>query len=111
MGTSEVNFYLQLAGRYGLQKEVERVHTLYQGGKKSEAALAVPEELVEGTGLFGEPDHIRSRLRVYADAKVTVLNLAPVGQDLTQRTEQLRLAKALMAELSPPIGNNPISVT
>ena len=100
MGTSDVNFYLQLAGRYGLQKEAERVHALFQDGKKSEAALAVPEELVEGTSLFGEPDYIRNRLRVYADAKVTILNVAPVGQDLTQRTEQLRLAKALMAELS-----------
>lgn len=99
MGTADTNFYLQLASRYGLEKEVERVHLLYQDDRKAEAALAVPEELVEGTSVIGDTSHVQNRLHEYAKAQVTVLNLTPTGHDRAERAEQLRIVKLLMNRL------------
>jgi alkanesulfonate monooxygenase SsuD/methylene tetrahydromethanopterin reductase-like flavin-dependent oxidoreductase (luciferase family) len=100
MGTREVNFYLQLARRYGVGREAERVQALYIDGKRSEAAEAVPQELVEGTSLIGSTEDVLARLRAYAQAGVTVINVAPAGRDRSERVKQMRLARSLLDQIS-----------
>jgi F420-dependent oxidoreductase-like protein len=99
MGTRDVNFYLELAGRYGVGREAARVQSLYMDGKKKEAAEAVPQEMVEGTCLIGSREEVLTRLKAYALAGVSVLNVVPAGRTLTERVEQLRLAKSLTDQI------------
>ncbi len=81
MGAREMNFYNDLACRYGLEEEARRIQDLYLAGHKDEAARAVPAELVDGTSLIGPAGLVRERLAAYAAAGVTVLNLRPLGPD------------------------------
>jgi F420-dependent oxidoreductase-like protein len=99
MGTADTNFYQQLARRYGLGDEAEAIRELYACGRKAEAAAAVPAELAEATSLIGPQDHVLQRMEAYAQAGVTILNLAPAGRDSTERVAQLRLARSLVDEL------------
>jgi F420-dependent oxidoreductase-like protein len=81
MGARGKNFYNNVARRYGFEKEAELIQDLYLDGKKDEAAAAVPEELLEGTSLIGDEGYVRDRLRAYADAGVTMLQVDPMGPD------------------------------
>ncbi|HUD79467.1 MAG TPA: LLM class F420-dependent oxidoreductase [Streptosporangiaceae bacterium] len=81
MGAREMNFYNDLACRYGLEDDARRIQDLYLAGHKDEAARAVPAELVDGTTLIGPAGLVRGRLAAYAAAGVTVLNLRPLGPD------------------------------
>jgi F420-dependent oxidoreductase-like protein len=81
MGAREMNFYNDLACRYGLEDDAGRIQDLYLAGHKDEAARAVPAELVDGTTLIGPAGLVRERLAAYAAAGVTVLNLRPLGPD------------------------------
>ncbi|NUP27476.1 MAG: LLM class F420-dependent oxidoreductase, partial [Nocardia sp.] len=45
MGAPELNFHAQVYRRMGYEKEVDEIGTLFQAGKKAEAAAAVPDEL------------------------------------------------------------------
>jgi len=81
MGARERNFYNQLACRYGYEAEAQRVQDLYLDGKKREAAAEIPDEFLKLTNLVGPEGWIRERLAAYAEAGVTVLNVAPVDPD------------------------------
>jgi alkanesulfonate monooxygenase SsuD/methylene tetrahydromethanopterin reductase-like flavin-dependent oxidoreductase (luciferase family) len=101
MGTRDVNFYLELAGRYGFGPEATRVQSLYMQGKKREAADAVPHELVEGTCLIGSETEVWSRLQAYVRAGVTVLNVVPAGETLHERLAHFRGARSLIGQTEP----------
>ena len=81
MGAREMNFYNDLACRYGLAGPARQIQDLYLSGLKDEAAAAVPTELVEGTTMIGPLGLIRDRLAAYREAGVTILNVRPVGPD------------------------------
>jgi F420-dependent oxidoreductase-like protein len=99
MGTRDVNFYLQLADRYGVGREASRVQALYLEGKKDAAAEAVPQEMVEGTSLIGSKEEVLKRLMAYARAGVTALNLVPAGRTLAERVEHMSVARSLVDQL------------
>jgi F420-dependent oxidoreductase-like protein len=90
MGARGKNFYNNVARRYGFEKEAELIQDLYLDGKKDEAAAAVPAELLEGTSLIGDEGYVRDRLRAYADAGVTMLQVEPVGPDPVADVRRLR---------------------
>jgi F420-dependent oxidoreductase-like protein len=81
MGAREMNFYNDLACRYGLEESARTIQDLYLAGRREEAAAAVPAELVEGTTIIGPAGLVRDRLAAFQEAGVTVLNLRPVGND------------------------------
>src|SRR5467141_3632070 len=47
MGSREQNFYNRLVSSYGFEREAEKVQELYLAGRKSEAMLALPEDLID----------------------------------------------------------------
>src|SRR5438067_9223337 len=47
MGARSANFHANVPVRMGYEKEVAEIQELYLSGKKSEAAAAVPQELIE----------------------------------------------------------------
>lgn len=81
MGAKGRNFYHDLLCRYGYAAEADRIQDLYLAGRKTEAAAAVPAELLERTSLIGPESYVRDRVQAYRDAGVTILNVTPLGPD------------------------------
>jgi F420-dependent oxidoreductase-like protein len=81
MGAREMNFYNDLACRYGLDGPARQIQDHYLAGRRDEAAAAVPAELIDGTTLIGPAGLVRDRLAAYRDAGVTVLTIRPAGPD------------------------------
>ncbi|MCW2667468.1 MAG: putative F420-dependent oxidoreductase, Rv3520c family [Frankiales bacterium] len=90
MGARGRNFYNNVAQRYGFAEQAALVQDLYLDGRKDEAAAAVPAELLEGSSLIGDEGYVRDRLRAYADAGVTMLQIDPVGADPVADVRRLR---------------------
>jgi F420-dependent oxidoreductase-like protein len=75
MGARGRNFYHDLVARYGYQAEADRIQDLYLGGRKSEAAAAVPDALVDEVALVGPLPRIRDRLQAWKASRVSTLIL------------------------------------
>jgi F420-dependent oxidoreductase-like protein len=90
MGARGQNFYNSILQQYGFEKEAAEVQDLYLAGRREEAAARLPGELVEGTSLIGDEGYIRDRLSAYRDQSVTVLQVAPVGEDPLGDLRRLR---------------------
>jgi len=75
MGARNANFYNRLACRYGYETEAAEIQELYLGGRKNDAAAAVPDALVDEIALVGDRARIADRLEAWRDCGVTSLNL------------------------------------
>jgi alkanesulfonate monooxygenase SsuD/methylene tetrahydromethanopterin reductase-like flavin-dependent oxidoreductase (luciferase family) len=73
MGARSRNFYFDLVERYGYESAAAEVQDRYLEGKKVEAAMAVPDELVDDVALVGPPERIRERLSLWREAGVDTL--------------------------------------
>lgn len=73
MGAKSRNFYNDLAGRYGFEKEAREIQSLYLAGRKEEAIASVPDALVDLTSLVGTREMVRDRLEVWKESGVTSL--------------------------------------
>jgi F420-dependent oxidoreductase-like protein len=100
MGSREQNFYNRLVSSYGFEREAERIQELYLAGHKSEAMLALPDELIDAVCIAGRPDRARKKLRAFRDAGVETLIVSPMAFDNAERKEQLRLVAELNAQTS-----------
>jgi F420-dependent oxidoreductase-like protein len=90
MGSRKQNFYNALVRRYGFEDAAEEVQELYLGGKKEEAAAALPPELIDMTTLCGPKERIQERLDVYREAGVGTLITSPMSLDPDDRTRMIR---------------------
>ena len=63
MGHPKLNFHKKRMIREGWGEAAERIHELFQAGKRDEAVAAVPDEYVDEGGLFGPVERIRERWR------------------------------------------------
>ncbi len=75
MGARSVNFYNRLACRYGYEAEAAAIQDLYLGGRKNDAAAAVPDALVDEVALVGDRARIADRLDAWRASGATTLNL------------------------------------
>jgi F420-dependent oxidoreductase-like protein len=75
MGARKRNFYAYLAGRYGYEAEAAKIQELYLSGRKGEAMMAVPGELIDEVALVGPKERVKDRLSLWLDSPVTTLNL------------------------------------
>jgi F420-dependent oxidoreductase-like protein len=91
MGHPKLNFHKKRMHREGWGEAADRIHELFQAGKREEAIAAVPDEYVDEGGLFGSVDRIRERWRSHWEG------MPYTG--MTVRTEQEE-AYDLMAELA-----------
>jgi F420-dependent oxidoreductase-like protein len=73
MGAPGMNFHANVFGRMGYADVVAEVGALFQAGRKDEAAAAVPDELIADVTVVGDRHQVRERLRVWAEAGVTML--------------------------------------
>jgi F420-dependent oxidoreductase-like protein len=89
MGAPEKNFYNKLARRYGFVEEAALIQELYLGGRKAEAAQAVPAELVEAISLIGDEQQVSDKLDQFDAAGVTSLLLVPMSGSTADRVRQV----------------------
>lgn len=73
MGAPELNFHAQVYQRMGYEKEVAEIGRLFMSGRKEEAAAVVPDEMVAETMIIGNSGHVRSEVKRWEDAGVTML--------------------------------------
>ena len=75
MGAKGRNFYYDLACRYGHAAAADQIQELYLAGKRGEAMMAVPNELVDEVSLCGPKARIRDRLQLWQNSPITTLNI------------------------------------
>ncbi|MCB0104390.1 MAG: LLM class F420-dependent oxidoreductase [Caldilineaceae bacterium] len=75
MGARGKNFYYDLVSRYGYDGAAETIQSYYLQGKRREAAMAVPDALVDDVALCGPKARIAERLALWRSAPITTLNL------------------------------------
>ncbi|MFD4181428.1 LLM class F420-dependent oxidoreductase [Rhodococcus sp. NPDC058514] len=73
MGAAEVNFHAQVYTRMGYGDEVKEIQRLFLSGKKEEAVAMVPDEMVTDTMIIGNVDEVRTQVKEWEDAGVTML--------------------------------------
>jgi len=91
MGPKEMNFYNQLACRAGYEEAVTRVQALYVDGHKTEAARAVPAELIDEVGLCGPRERIRDRLEAWKESSVTTMIICGLTKPAMETLAELVL--------------------
>lgn len=89
MGSARTNFYNQAYQRAGYAEDALAVQTLWVQGKREEAVRRVPDEMILKSGIIGNEAMVRERLRVYRDAGVTGIRLAPEGADTKRKLAAL----------------------
>ena len=68
MGARKKNFYNDYARRMGYGGAAAEIQDLFLGGRRAEAAAAVPDELVDATSLVGPAERIVERLQAWKEA-------------------------------------------
>src|SRR5580698_3281406 len=68
MGARAKNYYNDVAIKLGFEGEAKTIQDLYLDGKKTEAAAAVPDKLIDEICLCGPAERIRDRLGAWQDA-------------------------------------------
>jgi F420-dependent oxidoreductase-like protein len=76
MGARGRNFYNDIARRYGYEDDARRIQDLYLGGRKDEAAAAVPDALVDEVALCGPRERMREQLAEWQASGVTTIMVA-----------------------------------
>ncbi len=94
MGAKGHNFYNDLAVRYGYETAAAEIQELYLSGRRGEAMMKVPAELIDEIALVGPKERIRERLQTWINSPVTTLNM------MIYDIEALRTMVELLGEVS-----------
>ena len=81
MGSRNRNFYNELARRAGFDAEAEKIQELYLAGRRTEAAAAVPDRLIDESSLTGPREHIAEQLEEWKKSSVTTMILTGADRD------------------------------
>ncbi len=76
MGAKGANFHFEVLARMGWESVCERVQDLYLDGRRTEAAAAIPVEMVSDVALVGPVDRIRDDLARWDESLVTTLAIS-----------------------------------
>ena len=60
-------------GRMGFEDEAKKIQELFLAGKRTEAALAVPDQFADEISLVGPKDRVKERVEAWRDTPVTSL--------------------------------------
>jgi F420-dependent oxidoreductase-like protein len=100
MGSREQNFYNRLISSYGFERQAQEVQDLYLAGRRSEAMLALPDELIDLVSIVGPRDQAREKIRAFREAGVDTLIVSGMAIDTPSRIDQLRQVADLAREVA-----------
>jgi F420-dependent oxidoreductase-like protein len=100
MGAKTRNFSNDLVRRYGYPDEAAKIQELFLGGRREEAAAAVPDRLVHATALVGPRDELPARVAELAAAGVTTLLVSPLAASRAERVHDIDVLKQVLASLA-----------
>ncbi|HCP62434.1 MAG TPA: LLM class F420-dependent oxidoreductase, partial [Actinobacteria bacterium] len=84
MGARGKNFYNDLVSRYGYEAEASNIQDLYLEGKKGEAAMAVPDKLIDAVCLVGPKEAITERLQAWKASGIDTLIAGAIQPEALQ---------------------------
>lgn len=99
MGARDQNFYNRLVSSYGFEREAREVQDLYLAGRRNEAMLALPDELIDLVSIVGPRDKAKDKIRAFRGAGVDTLIVSGMAIDTPSRVEQLRQIAELNSSL------------
>lgn len=73
MGATDNNFHANLYRRMGYGNVVDDIGLMFRNGRKDEAALAIPDELVDDTAIVGNRDHVRNQIKLWESTGATMM--------------------------------------
>ncbi|MEB3069681.1 LLM class F420-dependent oxidoreductase [[Mycobacterium] vasticus] len=76
MGSEDTNFHAEVYRRMGYSEVVDDVTKLFRSGQqdgKEQAAKIIPDELVDDAVIVGDIDYVRSQIKVWEAAGVTMM--------------------------------------
>jgi F420-dependent oxidoreductase-like protein len=73
MGARGKNFYNTLTQRYGFEEAAASIQDAFLDGRKGEAAMLVPDELVDEIALVGPKERIAERLERWREVGISTL--------------------------------------
>jgi F420-dependent oxidoreductase-like protein len=73
MGAANLNFHLNVIGRFGFADAAAQVQQHFIAGDREAAMRAVPDDLADGISLCGPLDRIRERLELWRASPVTTM--------------------------------------
>ena len=73
MGARKKNFYRDFVAKLGFEAAAHEIQTLFLGGKRKEAAAAVPDALIDAVALCGPRERIGERLERWRASTTTTL--------------------------------------
>jgi F420-dependent oxidoreductase-like protein len=73
MGAADNNFHANLYRRMGYGDVVDDITKMFRSDRRAEAALAVPDELIDDAAIVGDRDHVRSQIGVWERSGVTMM--------------------------------------
>ena len=99
MGSREQNFYNRLVSTYGYESAAQEVQELYLAGRRNEAMVALPDDLIDLVSIVGPRDRAKEKIRAFQETGADTLIVSGMAIDTPSRIEQLRLVAELANEL------------
>lgn len=73
MGAEDTNFHADVYRRMGYSEVVDEVTALFRAGRKDQAALAIPDELVDDAMIVGDIEYVRTQIKAWEMCGVTMI--------------------------------------
>lgn len=89
MGAEDTNFHADVYRRMGYSEVVDEVTELFRSNRKDEAAKVIPDELVDDAAIVGDVDHVKSQIKVWEEAGVTMMVIGARSVEQIQELAQL----------------------
>ena len=90
MGARGRNFYTDVVSELGWPDAASAIQDHYLGGRRDEAARAIPEDMLRALPLCGPESEIAGRISALWDAGVRTLVVRPLGADPRGLVRRLR---------------------
>jgi F420-dependent oxidoreductase-like protein len=78
MGAANLNFHLNVIGRFGFAEEAAEVQKHFMAGDREAAMRAVPDDLADGIALCGPLERIAERMELWRKTPVTTMLIGGV---------------------------------
>ena len=91
MGAAKKNFHTDLMGRMGFEKEALKIQELFLAGKRTDAAMAVPDKFADEISLVGPKERIKERVKAWRDTPITSLLISTHDKERLREVAEIVL--------------------